>query len=460
MISLSIVNPKWIEKIRILFLPDFPVEQYFKNVANDKGVIQKDMAILIKIFAVLCCLLIVATALAPVHVAAVYLIIRPLLQPFSLLQQDVFGIPIGALPSMLLIPIAFLNAVFRKKYRFFVGHIIFLYLLLMFSILSIYNSSDYLASLEAIIKLLVGIGMFLLVYNGIDNVKKVRLLLWSFAVSAIIPILFGFYEIISGNYGLLHQATVERVSSVFGIGNAFGIYMSIVMIAILMLFLLETAHKKRMVLLVLLGLLVVLQVFALNRGTWIALFLGTLISSIFYKKKIQFRWFVLAGMLVALFFAGQIITRFSDIDRVDESGRTHNTFEGRVEYWQKIIPLIAKRPVIGYGVGTSEEVTYKYLKNETPPHNDYVRLALEIGVPGAMIYMLFLFFELLRNFKKALSKDLWQINYPMFILILYFSIISITQNIVYTVINFPMFTAMVGLSLKCNKLMRGNDELG
>lgn len=416
------------------------------------------MAILIKIFTFLCCLLIASTTLAPVHAAAVYLITRPMLQPFSMLQYDIFGIPVGALPSMLLIPIAFLNTAFRRKYRFFVDHIILIYLLLMFSILSIYNSSNYFASLEAISKLLVGIGMFLLVYNGIDDMKKARLLLRSFAVATIIPILFGFYEIISGNYGLLHQATVERVSSVFGIGNAFGIYMSISMLAILMLFLLEKTHKNRIFLLLLLGLLVVLQIFALNRGTWIALFLGTLISSIFYKKKIQVRWFVLAGMLVAIFFAGQIITRFSDIDRVDESGRTHNTFEGRVEYWQKIIPLIAEKPIIGYGAGTSEEVTAKYLKNDNPPHNDYIRLSLEIGVPGAMIYMLFLFFELLRNFKKALLKELWQINYPMFILIIYFIIISTTQNIVYTVINFPMFMAMVGLSLKYNKLMRGNNE--
>lgn len=416
------------------------------------------MAILIKIFTFLSCLLIASTAFAPVHAAAVYLIVRPLLQPFSLLQYDFFGVPIGALSSILLIPIAFLNTAFRRKYRFFVGNIILIYLLLMFSILSIYNSSNYFASLEAISKLLVGIGMFLLVYNGIDDMQKVRLLLWSFAISTIVPILFGFYEIISGNYGLLHQANVERVSSVFGIGNAFGIYMSISMLAILMLFLLEKTHKKRIFLLVLLGLLVVLQVFALNRGTWIALFLGTLISNIFYKKKIQVRWFVLAGMLVATFFAGQIITRFSDIDRVDESGRTHNTFEGRVEYWQKIIPLIAEKPIIGYGVGTSEEVTAKYLKKDNPPHNDYIRLSLEVGVPGAMIYMLFLFFELLRNFKKALLKELWQINYPMFILIIYFIIISTTQNIVYTVINFPMFMAMVGLSLKYNKLMQGNNE--
>jgi len=418
------------------------------------------MAILIKIFTLLCCLLMFFTALAPVHAAVVYLIIRPLLQPFSLLQYDLFGIPIGAIPSMLLIPIAVLNTVFREKYRFVTGHTILFYLLLMFSILSIYNSSNYLASVEAISKLLVGIGMFLLVYNGIDGMKKARLLLWSFAVSTIVPILFGFYELISGNYGLLHQATVERVSSVFGIGNAFGIYMSISMIAILMLFLLEKADKKKGFLLLLLGLLGVLQVFALNRGTWIALVLGTLISSLFYKQKIQFRWFVLAGMIFALFFAGQIITRFSEIDYVDESGRTHNTFEGRLEYWQKIIPLIAENPVIGYGVGTSEEVTSKYLKNDNPPHNDYIRLALDIGVPGAMIYMLFLFFELLRNTKRAISKNLWQINYPMFILIIYFVIISMTQNIVYTVINFPMFTAMVGLSLKCNKLMRGTNEQG
>ncbi len=413
------------------------------------------MAFLIKIFTLFCCLLISSTAITPVHTAAAYLIIRPLLQPFSLLQYTVFGLPIGALPSILLLPIAFLNAAFRKKYQLLTEHVILLYLLLLFSVLSIYNSSNYTDSLEAIIKLLVGIGMFLLVYNGIDNMKKVRLMLWSFTVSTVVPILFGFYEIISGNYGLVRPSDVDRVSSVFGIANAFGIYMSIAMIAILMLFLLEKTRKNKGFLLVLLVLLVVLQVFSLNRGTWISLFLGTLISSMFYKRKIQFRWFVIAGMLVVILFAGQIITRFSKIDYVDESGRTHNTFKGRVEYWKAIIPLILENPIIGYGIGTSEVVTAKLLKNAIPPHNDYLRLALDIGVPGAMIYMLFLFFELRRNFKKALSKDLWQINYPMFILVIYFIVISTTQNIVYTAINFPMFMAMVGLSLKYNKLMGG-----
>lgn len=408
--------------------------------------------VLIQLFVITCSIVMVGISLFPLWVSIFYIVVKPVIQPFALLQFKIFGLPIASLPSIFLIIITIMHILFSRNFRISVGHVTILFILLWWSVISLYNSPDLLSSIDGVIKITIGICMMLLVYNSVNDISDIRKILWGVSFSVLFPIIAGFYQAVTGKYDILRDSSVDRVSSVFGVGNAFGIFMSISMIAILMLFFLEREWRNKSILIFLLGCLAVLQVLALNRGTWIALLFGLFVGFVFYKEKIKLRWFFLAIALVAVFLGGQIVNRFEAINHVDESGRVHNTFQGRINYWRTIIPIIMDEPVIGYGIGSSDKITARYLNNEMAPHNDYIRLALEIGIPGALLYIFFLLLELIRNLRKVRFRENWEVNLPMLVLIIYFCIISLTQNIIHNTVNFPLFMAIVGLSMKFNKI--------
>ena len=79
--------------------------------------------------------------------------------------------------------------------------------------------------------------------------------------------------------------------------------------------------------------------------------LSILIASILYRRIIRLKWFILAGILIALIFSGLIIERFNELGTKTDYGISRNTLEGRIESWKKIISLVPEHPFIGFGIG-------------------------------------------------------------------------------------------------------------
>ena len=105
--------------------------------------------------------------LYPLNIAGFYFIFRPLVQPYAFLQFRIAGnIPLTAFLPVVLILTAFFNTLLRNKYRFLPPNSLPIYLLLFFSILSFVNSINLLVSLGALLKILSGMAVYLLVYNG------------------------------------------------------------------------------------------------------------------------------------------------------------------------------------------------------------------------------------------------------------------------------------------------------
>ena len=115
------------------------------------------------------------------------------------------------------------------------------------------------------------------------------------------------------------------------------------------------------------------------------------------------------------------------------------------------------RPILGYGIGTATSVTAKYLGVDAPPHNDYVRIALETGVFSALLYLLFLLRLFLYFYTRPVSANYWVYNFPMIILTIYFLIISMVQNITSNLILFPAFLIMVAVGIRANRLLAANE---
>jgi O-antigen ligase len=210
------------------------------------------------------------------------------------------------------------------------------------------------------------------------------------------------------------------------------------------------SRSQRIFLILIIASLAVSMLLSRNRGQWIALTTGLFFAYTGYMNKLKIRWFVIAGALIGIIFSGMIIERFSELEEENQWGHSKNTFENRQENWKTAVSIVPNHFFTGHGIGTSKMVWEKEFGREHVPHNDYLRLVLETGIFGLSFYLLFLFTVLVKNVMLISDKTNWFINYPSLALIIYWMLHSAFQNIIYNVIVFPIFMALVALAAKWN----------
>ncbi|PDT32168.1 hypothetical protein CO660_01820 [Rhizobium sp. L9] len=72
------------------------------------------------------------------------------------------------------------------------------------------------------------------------------------------------------------------------------------------------------------------------------------------------------------------------------------TFSGRTNIWEQLIPLVYDKPIFGYGFALfrQPEIMEQFVRvtfDARSTHNTYLELALNIGVPGTIAWVAFLF---------------------------------------------------------------------
>jgi O-antigen ligase len=387
----------------------------------------------------------------PNYIIALYAITRPIIQPFIFLHHKLYFLPYSVLWAVIL-PITLVVNYFLKSWRLVFYNSLSFILILLLAVLSIPYSIDYQASVDGLMKLLVDFSAFCIAYNSVKTYKDVDKIIVSITLSSIVPLLFGFYQSITGQYDQIFSrvGAIDRVSSLFGVGNAYGIYLSITMCAaLIMLLRKDLSSKVRMFYIAMFSLMVASQVLALNRGTWIAFSLAATFSVFVFHKNIRIRWFVLGALVIMLAFSSTIYKRFTE-EGTKWTGEEKDTFQDRIDTWANLVPLIYKRPLLGYGVGTTGSTEEQ--NGIQQPHNDYVKLAMDLGLPGVIVYIYFLMTLSLFYLKRRRGRfdRIIHYNFPMAVLTCYMIIISTTQNIIFNMTNFVFFLILNGAVIKIN----------
>jgi len=381
---------------------------------------------------------------SPLNFGIFYLFVRPLLQPFADKGYTLMtGVPLTGGLALIFIFFSIIICMFRKGYSLILLNAIPLYLLMLFSITSLFNTTDYVMSISTILKIGTGVAMYCVLHNSIHSYDEANKVLYAIALTSIVPMLFGYYQFFTEGSGM-------RVNSIVGTANAYGEFLSISFCGCLMLLLQPNTRSHRIFLICVIASMVVSMIISRNRGQWIALFSSLGFAYFGYMGKIKARWLIISGILIAIFFSGMIIQRFEQLHEKHSWGGSKDTFEYRIEIWKRCIELIQEHPIIGHGIGTSQVALKNRFGDGTAPHNDYVRLLLETGVPVLFLYIMFLFVVLFNNVRLIFDKKNWFINYPMLVLIFYWIIHSSVQNMLYNVIVFPIFMALVAVSQKWN----------
>ena len=327
-----------------------------------------------------------------------------------------------------------------------------LYFLVFFSATSFYYTLDYMISFGYILKILTGLSMYVLIYNAIKTKEGAKKVLFSIVISSLVPMVIGYYQFITGLGGAGSVGGFTRINGGLGPSNEYGEFLTISTCAALALILLEKKKNIKRFLFIIIASLIVSSILALNRGTWIGLTIGLITATAAYYKMIKIRWIIIVILCICVLFSGIIVKRFKQLEDKTTWGASQNTLKGRIEFWKALLPYALENPLIGQGIGSSKVLTEKYMHKKRVPHNDYLRIFLEVGLPGALLYIVFLFSELIWNLSLISNKRNWYINYPMLILIIYWIILSLVQNMIYNVVVFPMFMAMIAVSRKWNLL--------
>ena len=119
-----------------------------------------------------------------------------------------------------------------------------------------------------------------------------------------------------------------------------------------------------------------------------------------------------------------------------------------------------ERPIRGHGIGSNTLVTEKRFGKQHKPHNDYLLVSLEMGLFGTLAYIAFLGRIFFYFYFRRITRELWIWNFALLMLSVYFIVISGAQNIVQSILNFPIFMILVAIVYKLNRISRISDITG
>ena len=257
----------------------------------------------------------------------------------------------------------------------------------------------------------------------------------------------------------------------FGNTNFMGSFVSIVLPALIISYIFN--GKKLYLTLSLIGFLVMLMCIA--RSSWVAFIITSLIGIIYLiVKKDKNYWKRFLILLIGFIICFSILTIKNDKNIIilnkiniiqDEFIKAQNTGlssemgSSRIEIWTICLKLLKKVPIFGCGVDSLEyglreftpieDMAYriKYNVYIDKAHNEYLHIAATMGIPAAIIYIIFIMWILIPNIKNMFKDK----KCAFFSIIIISYLVQALFNIS-TIGVAPIFWFILGRSSSTNKM--------
>lgn len=332
----------------------------------------------------------------------VFLLVRPVVDIYS--NYSIGGINLAALLTTLLIltcGFRIIKDLFLKKVK--IDPLLslvnkFFIVFLIASSLSFYNSSNRFISFADLIRLISLWTVFNYAYLFYSQKKQLERLVGIILVSAIIPLTFGFYQLIFQK-GQEHFLGFNRIFGTFQHPNIFAQYLMLIFFVCLAFFNSKSRNiKNRAFSLICFSSIIILLIFTFTRSVLLS-FVFSIICFFFVRstlhQKLKTLFFVLFSALIAI-----PILSYRFLDLFQAEGGRKNSLLWRLDLWQSTIEYVKDHPVVGRGLAM-----YEY-QIGVMAHNDYLRILYETGIFGLVSYVCLLVFLLLKAFNLARnSKD-------------------------------------------------------
>jgi putative inorganic carbon (HCO3(-)) transporter len=224
-----------------------------------------------------------------------------------------------------------------------------------------------------------------MIIDVLKDEKSIQRMAYVLILSCLIPIITSFSQIFT-NIDLNQVMGLEpafRLRATMTHSNAYAFYLVMILVMTLSVILQQKSFSKRFFLFFLLIGLLLSLVFTYARGAWISLIFAILVLGIFKHHKLLF--FVPLGIIGMLFLFPFIVQRFEPL--LDPSQYQYTSFAWRIDLWGKSIDYFLHNPFWGIGFGNFIFVEYGLVGAYAGAHNDYLRILVETGIFGFLVYL-------------------------------------------------------------------------
>ncbi|HYY43934.1 MAG TPA: O-antigen ligase family protein [Actinomycetota bacterium] len=259
---------------------------------------------------------------------------------------------------------------------------------------SLTYSSDWALGARDLLKFFGGYCAFLVIINERPDARKLRLILALIVLSAIAPLLIGWYQFTNniGKPGLFHGGL--RIQSTFDHPNTYGFYLVSVLTACWGLSRTLSDRWRRVVEAVAIACFIAIAM-TLSRNTWAATAVLVLVVGHKYRRVLVAAALIAVGVVVAMpRTIGAIAGIFNPRTGTNRGGSAL----GRLDLWARDLSVWQQSPIFGKGFGSTKGNTGALA------HNDYMRSLVEGGIIGLAAFVVFLGSLLRASWRAAAGR--------------------------------------------------------
>lgn len=305
--------------------------------------------------------------------------------------------------------------------------------LLVFSV-SIFWAPDFRWAIRFVTRLAAPFFTYLIISDMLDR-KMERQVIGSLYLSSVIPILYGFYQWISGEGNDITEGYV-RINSSFFHPAHFSMYL-VFLFCLAYAEFLDPRAKNKALRLIYIGCLVTLEVLTYTRISWLAMALAWLYLSWVYNRRSYILGGAMILLVVLLGFGGGIVERVTSasnaFETTAETTYDLNTSVGwRLFFWDEILQRWPDHPWLGFGAGSSVMLGLELFGVEAAPHNGYLRVLYETGALGAASFLFVLWVMFRQGFRLIRSSQNTRLTFVSHVYVtmtVTYALLNLTDNI-------------------------------
>ena len=227
--------------------------------------------------------------------------------------------------------------------------------------------------------------------------------------SSAIAIAIGLEQYASGSFVVRTGTTTQSIQGPFSFPNYFAFYLLTILLVAIVALVETRSRRARAALAMLVGAGAFCLFATYTRSAWIAFAAAIVVLGLLRYRAIL--TFGTVAVVAAAFAVPGVVhaidKRFADLS--SNSASNTNSYNWRTGEWRRMIPYGLHHPLDGTGFGTFPadtltefglvSSTYVTLPDPSHPadspkgfaaHNDYIRMLVELGFPGLVLWVLVL----------------------------------------------------------------------
>lgn len=283
-------------------------------------------------------------------------------------------------------------------------------LFLIIIIISTITSISPIDSLRDLALHIGGLSFLFVMINSVEEKKDFNIIVTILVFTATLVALYGLYQYLVGVEVDKAWLDVEnnpgittRVYSVFNNPNILAEYLVMIIPLSVSLFWFSKKLSKKIIFLGTTLIMVLALVLTSSRGGWIGFAFSALVFILLIEKRLLLSLIpiTLGGLFL---LPDTIINRILSIGNLADSSNAY-----RITMWEITLDIIKDHWLAGVGFGHLPfKQTFETYIRTMPTfhaHNTYLETAAEMGIPGLVAFLLFLFVLFKYGIKELIRQD-------------------------------------------------------